>query len=342
MAALTRASLAALTRALRRLVDGVVTDSDHVDRDLMVRLDAGRGLLESGRNQIGPVERSVAEQPLPQLPFLMPGQHRHPGRVVTALDQGQGLEHGVVEMGRHLGSLLLADPLGALGAEISGQAGHPWPEGDQDPEQRECRPRAAPGPTSSRGPMLEERMARPPMTSPIPIKQPPPPGLFALGVEEGGNRVRHVPPGEGGQPEGQGRHREHQDIGRPPTELRRGGASGRRRRLPARWPARLDRHRLDILDPVDGRQPEPEIDQGSQAPDRAQADECSADERVGHTDRIGEAAGDTGEPSVGAPTTEFERSVVPAQGNDGGPGRQPQSGTTLRISGSCSGEYPIE
>jgi histone deacetylase complex regulatory component SIN3 len=45
--------------------------------------------------------------------------------VGALLDQGQGLEHRVVQVRGHVGPLLGPDPLLALGAEVGGQPEHP-------------------------------------------------------------------------------------------------------------------------------------------------------------------------------------------------------------------------
>ena len=61
-------------------------------------------------------------EPGPQVALLGAGQPGHGGRVAgVLLDQGQRLQHRVVQVGGDVGALLGADPLGALGGEVGGE-----------------------------------------------------------------------------------------------------------------------------------------------------------------------------------------------------------------------------
>ena len=72
-----------------------------------------------------------------KLALLTPRQSRHLARVVgPLLHQGQGLEHGIVEVGGDLGPLLRADPLSLLGGEPAPELPQ---ERGQDQRQRDDR-----------------------------------------------------------------------------------------------------------------------------------------------------------------------------------------------------------
>ena len=119
----------------QRVVECAVPHHDHLDRDAVVGLHLAlqeadalgqhRGVLADGSR------RPALEQPGPQLALLGPGQAHHVLRVVgRALDERQGLEHRVVDVGRHLGPLLGQGAGLALGDEVAHQAEPPGPEDD--------------------------------------------------------------------------------------------------------------------------------------------------------------------------------------------------------------------
>ena len=82
--------------------------------------------------------RAVAVEPAAQLPLLPARERGHAPRVVRVpLDQRQRLEHGVVDARRHVGSLLAADPRGALGVALDGKPPDPGPA-DQEQRARDC------------------------------------------------------------------------------------------------------------------------------------------------------------------------------------------------------------
>ena len=119
------------------LVEGAVADGDHVDDDRVLRLHVGGHLLERAgeRGRVGVVG---LEQPLAQVALLRARQPGHRGGVVgVLLDQRQRLQHRVVQVGGHVGALLGAHPLGALGAEVVDQAHRPRPDHDRQAHQAE-------------------------------------------------------------------------------------------------------------------------------------------------------------------------------------------------------------
>ena len=70
-------------------------------------------------------------QPGAQVALLGAGEPRHRGSVAgVLLDQGQRLQHRVVQVRREVGALLGAHALGSLGGEVGGQAVDPRPDDD--------------------------------------------------------------------------------------------------------------------------------------------------------------------------------------------------------------------
>ena len=87
-------------------VDRAVPDLDDLDRHAVIRLHLADQLVER-RADGARRRRRPAVQPRAQLTFLAAGQADDPARVVGAAPhEGQGVEHGVVEVGRDLGPLL--------------------------------------------------------------------------------------------------------------------------------------------------------------------------------------------------------------------------------------------
>ena len=108
-------------------------------------LDLGGGRAQRA-GQAALVGGLADVEPRAQVALLRPGQPGHGGRVVGALlDQRQGLQHRVVQVGGDVGPLLGADPLLALGVEVGGEPEHPRPDHERRARPRPAAPR--PGPT---------------------------------------------------------------------------------------------------------------------------------------------------------------------------------------------------
>ena len=112
MAALLTASPVAADQGAEPVVETPVSGGDQFDLQPEPGFGLGTDLLE-GAAQSG-VGIAASEQPGAQLPLLTPGQIVHLGDVGCLLDQSQGLQHGVVEMGGHLRPFLDAYPGGPL------------------------------------------------------------------------------------------------------------------------------------------------------------------------------------------------------------------------------------
>lgn len=88
----------------------------------MLVLDLGGGLLHrlgEGLRLLVPAGALGLVQPVPQFPLLGAGEAADLARVVgVALDQGEGVQHGVVDVGGDLGTLLGADAHGPLLREV--------------------------------------------------------------------------------------------------------------------------------------------------------------------------------------------------------------------------------
>ena len=106
-----------------------VAHGHHLDRLAVLVLDAGRYVLQSRTHRT--VRRgALLIQPFAQLAFLLAGQREDHGRVVAVqLDQRQRLQHAIVQMGGHVGALLLALLQRAFGAEIADQRNDPRHDG---------------------------------------------------------------------------------------------------------------------------------------------------------------------------------------------------------------------
>ena len=110
------------------------------------------------------------------------------GRVAgVLLDQGEGLEHRVVQVGGHVGALLGAHPLGPLGAEVVHQAQRPGPDHDAPGRGHRAAPAMTTGPTDSSEPDHTAKRISAVTTSERPAKtrqyaaQPPPPKIARNG-----------------------------------------------------------------------------------------------------------------------------------------------------------------
>ncbi len=100
-------------------IEARVADVDDVDRHPVGLLDLLRGGLELGREPALAVRaRRRARQPRPQLALLAASERRHLARVARALlHERERLQDRVVQVRGHLGALLRADALGALGGQ---------------------------------------------------------------------------------------------------------------------------------------------------------------------------------------------------------------------------------
>ncbi len=113
-----------------RLVERAVADHDDLDRRPARLFDLDRGGAKRVGDALVGLQRRRAREPRSQLALLAPRQLRDVGRVVgAALDEGQRLQHRVVQVRGQLGPLLGADPLRALGREA---AGEPPPQRSED------------------------------------------------------------------------------------------------------------------------------------------------------------------------------------------------------------------
>ena len=117
-----------------------VTHADHLDRDAVRVLDLGGHRTQRGRERVGSLAVAV-EEPGPQVALLGAGEPRDRRRVAgRALDQGQGLQHRVVQVRGDVGPLLRAHPGLALLAEVGGQPEQPRTHHEPEPEDAErCR-----------------------------------------------------------------------------------------------------------------------------------------------------------------------------------------------------------
>ena len=113
------------------LVEGGVADRNDLNRNLELKVDTGRHLFHGSRYRVASAHhRSV--QPRTQFTLLVSSECDHLLRLVRSLDEGEGLEHGVVEMGGHLGALLLPDALASFVGKLSGES--PCPRTREDSE----------------------------------------------------------------------------------------------------------------------------------------------------------------------------------------------------------------
>ncbi len=121
------------------VVEGRLAHVDQLDVDAVRVLDLADDPAErSGQRAVAGGPR--VEQPGPQVPLLRagePGHRRGVGGVL--LDQGQGLQHGVVEVGGEVGTLLGTDPLGAFRGQVAGEPPDPGSEGDRQADAAERR-----------------------------------------------------------------------------------------------------------------------------------------------------------------------------------------------------------
>ncbi len=129
---------------LARVVQCGVAGDDELDGHAVAVLDLVRG----GRDGLG--ERTgrggPAVQPRAQLALLGPGQAGGDGRVVGALDEREGLQHRIVQVGRDVGALGLADAGGLLALVAPPEARDPRREHEADAgKHRDGRDADVPG-----------------------------------------------------------------------------------------------------------------------------------------------------------------------------------------------------
>ena len=112
------------------VVRGAVADDDDLDGGAVPVLDLRRGGLQLGGDAPG-VHRIAAVEPRPQVTLLGAGEpgDLH-GVVAAALDQGEGLQHGVVQVRGDLRPLRLAGAGRALGVQIAPEPDPPRREDD--------------------------------------------------------------------------------------------------------------------------------------------------------------------------------------------------------------------
>jgi hypothetical protein len=121
------------------VVEGGVADHDDVHGHVVAPLDP-RGDRLHGRAQAALGRHRDPVQPSPQLPLLAAGQAHDLGGGVGPLDQGQGVQDRVVQVGGHLGPGLGADPAPALLGQLVDQPGRPGAEDEAEPDQGDGHP----------------------------------------------------------------------------------------------------------------------------------------------------------------------------------------------------------
>src|SRR3569623_955940 len=114
--------------------DGQVTDDDEIDGDVVLVLYFG---TRGGDHRAKRCRRLCGSiQPAAELAIGVPGEAPHlVGGVGMALDQRQGLQHGVVNPTGELDALVLADSGGALLGCLTPIAQQPGPDGNHDAER---------------------------------------------------------------------------------------------------------------------------------------------------------------------------------------------------------------
>ena len=152
-------------------------------------------------------------------------------------------------MGRHLGALLLTDPLSPLGAEITGETGDPRPESHQDPEpgQRYGEDhRPDPGDRTD----ARREHGKPPDQERHPEQHAETSGSIDARVHQGGEGTRHVPIGQGGRAEGESTHGEDQGVRRPPSQRSEEEHDAAKGQAQTHRLVRRHRFGVGVLDPV--------------------------------------------------------------------------------------------
>ena len=121
------------------LVEVGVPDHDRFDLHLLITLDAtGHGVDRVTQPRTGKGWRAPVE-PRPQLTLLGARQAGHLTRGRGALDEGERLEHRVVEVRGHLSPLLGPHPRVALLDQLARDAPYPWPTDQRQPADRHER-----------------------------------------------------------------------------------------------------------------------------------------------------------------------------------------------------------
>ena len=117
---------------LAALVERRVADDDDLDRHAVGALDLAGHRLQRGGEPVVVALRG-RRQPRAQLALLAAGQRGHLARVVGALlHERERLQHRVVEVRGHLGALLRADALRALGGQRAHEPERPRREDDPE------------------------------------------------------------------------------------------------------------------------------------------------------------------------------------------------------------------
>src|SRR5215207_7847078 len=125
--------LAGVDQGPAGLVERGVADDHDVHGHVVALLDPAGDRLD-GQPQLALGRHRRPVQPGPQLPLLPAGQADDLRRGVGPLDQGQGVEHRVVQVGGHLGPGLGADPAAALLGQVVDQPGRPGAEDQAEPD----------------------------------------------------------------------------------------------------------------------------------------------------------------------------------------------------------------
>ncbi len=118
----------------------ILVGSDHLDARGVVELDGRGDAAELGREVVR--HREVAlEEPVAQLALLRPRDARHLARSARAvLDEGERLQHGVVQVRGDLGALLLPHAGGPLAHEVAPQGDDARRDEHRDPEHDDADP----------------------------------------------------------------------------------------------------------------------------------------------------------------------------------------------------------
>ncbi len=141
------------------LLERAVADGHDLDRAAHRRLHLGGRRVQGAGERVAGLARVAAGQPAAQLALLAAGKRRHLlGVLRAALDQRERLQHRVVQVRPHVGALLGANALGALGREAARQAppGGSEDQGDRDQHGERREHRLARGPHRAVGPQEGE------------------------------------------------------------------------------------------------------------------------------------------------------------------------------------------
>jgi len=207
-----------------------VADTDQFHVDTVVGLDVEH-LLRQGFHQAAG-GRLLSVEPLPQLPLLAAGEGGHLLRVGRlALDQGQRLQDGVVQVGGHVGPCVgEQSSLAGLGQRPA-HPQEPWQDGQDQSERGEAEDEQQPSGLAEDGRELGDQ-------DPHGCGQ----ARKADGDGHQGGPMGHQR-GDQAAPTGPGTHLTGGSVvGLPPDETQPSGCQQARRQVRHRWApaARLD------------------------------------------------------------------------------------------------------